>query len=260
MIVSPFSVANALALLSQAANGTTYDELTDALYMSSDRNLTANQFGNQLELIQNGAGESILSITNQIFLKKGQKWKRSFRKMAMNHFSSSIKGLNFADNDVAAETINQFVAEKTNRKINEIIRPDALGSDTRFVLINAVYFKGIWNRKFDKADTKADDFFINESKKVSVDYMNMINSQFNYAILDDLNATALELNYMNSNFSMIFLLPNKRDGLTEMETKLKDYDIQIIHDQFEVDDVDIQIPKFKIEFQVDLKDVLSEVI
>lgn len=260
MIVSPFSVASALALLSQAANGTTYDELTDALHMSSDKNLTANQFGDQLVSVQKGAGQSTLSITNQLFFNKGQKWRKSFRKMAVNQFASNVKPLNFADSEVAAEAINKIVSQKTNEKINEIIRADALSSTTRFVLINAVYFKGIWDRKFDKADTKPDDFYINDSEKVSTDFMQMMNSRFNYAVLDDLDATALEIKYLNCNFSMIFLLPNTRTGLTALESKLKDFDIQNIHDQFEEDEVDIQIPKFKIEFKVDLKEVLSQVI
>lgn len=64
-----------------------------------------------------------------------------------------------------------------------------------------------------------------------------------------LNATAVELEYANSNFSFVVVLPNKRTGLNELEKSLQTNDWKEISDQMRSQRVNVKIPKFKAEFE-----------
>jgi len=122
--------------------------------------------------------------------------------------------------------------------------------------VNAIYFKGNWEYQFNKERTSEGDFYVSETEKVPVDFMR-IKKHFNYGILEELDAQALEMKYANSNFSFVILLPNSRTGLSALESKLKDYDLSKISSQMFSQEVDVTIPKFKVEFEINLNDALK---
>lgn len=71
----------------------------------------------------------------------------------------------------------------------------------------------------------------------------------------------LELPYANEQLSMIVILPVDRSetGLSEMEKKLKEVDLTTMADSLRTVEVEVSLPKFKIETTIELKDVLTEV-
>lgn len=257
VIISPLSVASALALLAQGTEGNTFEELRKGLHLTGDKATTANQFAEYYGLLKKSVGQSTLSIANQIYVQIGHSINKNFEEVAVKKFFSGIDSLDFAKSDASAKTINQFVEEKTMEKIKDLIKPDMLSADTRVVLVNAIYFKGNWEYQFDKESTTEGDFYINESETVPVDFMH-IKKKFNYAILEDLDATALEMKYANSNFSFVIVLPNSRTGLSALEGKLKNYDLAEITNKMHKQEVEVTIPKFKVEFEINLNDVLKK--
>ena len=74
-----------------------------------------------------------------------------------------------------------------------------------------------------------------------------------------MDASPLELKYANSNISLVFVLPDSRTGLPALEAKLKDYDLGKIVKQLERERYDIKIPKFQIEYEIKLNNVLKNV-
>lgn len=258
MIISPFSVSNALVLLSQAASGSTFGELAKGMHLSDDKTVTANQFYDQYGLLQRGAGNTTLTIANQIYVQEGYSINKNFQEVAVQKFLSGIESVNFANKDETAKKINSFVEEKTNRRITDLIQSDSLSSDSRVILVNAIHFKGEWVEKFYEDSTKKGDFYISETETVPVDLM--YNEEWlNYAELPELDATALELKYANSNFSMVFVLPNGRTGLTTLESKLNSHGLRSIVEQLKDTKVEIWIPRFTIQYETKLNDVLKNV-
>jgi serpin B len=77
--------------------------------------------------------------------------------------------------------------------------------------------------------------------------------------LEDLQSTAVELPYKDSDISMLIILPNKKTGLKELESKLKTLDLNDISSKMYSTEVNVEIPKFKIEFEVELKEPLTKV-
>lgn len=251
-------MSSVLLLLSQGAGGNTFEELKKGLHLSLDKATTANQFHDYYELLEKSVGKATLSIANQLYVQQGYQIKQEFQEVAVKKFRSGIESLNFANSAPSAQTINKFVEEETKDKIKDLIKPAMLDSETRLVLVNAIYFKGDWEYQFDKERTTEGDFFISETDTSRVDFMR-IKKNFNYGVFDDLEATALEMKYANSNFSFVIVLPNSRTGLSALESKLKNYDLSKITSEMYSQEVDVMIPKFKVEFEINLNDVLKNV-
>lgn len=257
VIVSPLSVSIALALLSQGAGDDTYEQLRQTLHLSDNKLIVANQFHEHLETLEESAGDATLSIVNRIYVQNGHQLNKTFEEIAVSQFKSGVESLDFADSEKSAATINQFVEEKTIGKIKNLFEPSSFSSDTQSVLANAIYFKANWDRPFRTDFTSKLDFFNSESEKVQVDFMRK--DFLSLAHLEDLDATALALEYANSNMSSIIVMPDSRITLAELEAKLKSYDLGKIIENVEPSSYQVFVPKFKVEYEIDLNEVLKNV-
>lgn len=258
MIISPFSVSNALLLLSQATNGSTFDELKNGLHLSGDKAAIANQFYDHYGLLQQGAGNATLSIANQVYVQQDYSINKNFRQVAVEKFQSGIESVDFTKKDETAQKINRFVENKTNKRITNLIEPDSLSPDARVILVNAVHFKGEWKEKFYEDSTRNSSFYISETETVPIDLM--YNEEwYNYANLPELDATALEMEYNDSNFSAIFVLPNSRTGLSALEAKLNSENLNAITNKLNPHKIEVWIPRFTIEYETNLNNVLKNV-
>lgn len=257
MIISSFSVANVIAMLSLAADGNTYKQLKTGLQLK-DKNSTAAEFRAHHDLLKAGAGNATFSMVNQIYVQQGYKINKTLQALATKNFHAGIQSLNFTDKDTAAQTINRFVKENTNGRIENLIEPDMFTTDSRAILINAIYFKGDWLFKFD-ADLNENRTFYNLVKNgTDAEFMHMQQS-LNFGKIEDLDAKAIELEYAGSSFSMLFILPRERYGLPELEEQMKEYDLTKVLDQMDFLNAYLWLPKFKIEFSTHLNDALRNV-
>lgn len=87
----------------------------------------------------------------------------------------------------------------------------------------------------------------------------MKNSYFNYAKIDELDASAVELKYANSTFAFVIVLPNSRTGLPALEIKMKDYGLANVMSKMTKQKLDLRMPKFKVDYTIDLSDPLKHV-
>jgi serpin B len=195
---------------------------------------------------------------NKIYVMKNYSVKKSFNDVATKSFSSEAQTLDFSQSTQSAAEINGWVESKTNNKIKDLIKSDTLDSDTRMVLVNAIYFKGFWTYQFDPKNTFKAPFYLNEQDTVQVDFMK-VKKHFKYGHLQDLDATAIELPYKDSDITMLIILPNTRTGLSALEGKLNTIDLGEISSKMYSQEVNVEIPKFKIEFDIELNEPLTKV-
>lgn len=184
--------------------------------------------------------------------------KKSFNDVATKSFASEAQSLDFSNGAQSAATINSWVEGQTNNKIKDLIAPDSLDGDTRMVLVNAIYFKWFWTYQFDPKDTYKAPFYLNEQDSVQVDFMK-VKKHFKYGAIPNLDATAIELPYKDSDISMLIILPNSRTGLSALEGKLNTIDLGDLTKKMYSQEVNVEIPKFKIEFDIELNDPLTKV-
>lgn len=149
--------------------------------------------------------------------------------------------------------------EETHDKIKDFVKPQQITGATMSVLVNAIYFKGEWEKKFEKHLTRKRDFHSSDNDKMAVDFMHA-KDFFRACDLNDFDATALEIKYAASKYAFIIVLPKNRTGLTALETQMKNVDLDGLFDGF--DDpfkYDVIIPKFKVEFEINLNSALKNV-
>jgi serpin B len=256
VIISPVSIQSAVTLAMFGAEGDTKQEMLSGLKYpatySSDS--IANNFKAFTENVQKTNG---LKIANKIYVMKNYSVKKSFNDIATKSFASEAQTLDFSQNEESAAAINGWVEDNTNHKIKDLISSDSLDADTRMVLVNAIYFKGFWTHQFKPSDTYKAPFYLNEDQSVNVDFMK-VKKHFKYGRLQDLDATAIELPYKDSDISMLIILPNSRTGLSALEAKLNTIDLGELSTKMYSQEVNVEIPKFKIEFDITLNEPLKK--
>lgn len=156
IIISPLSVQTAMALLYVGAGGNkTIDVLQKGLNLGGlSQKQIANDFHAVLAPFQ---GSNDVQIANAIYVMQGFRIKPSYRNTVTQDFYSIIRALNFGNNKASANTINKWVEQETHDKIQNLISPESLSSNTRLVLVNAIYFNGTWENKF--TSTKESSFY-----------------------------------------------------------------------------------------------------
>ena len=258
-VLSPYSVGVALAFAAQGAAGTTERKLFDGLHLTGTKEQIADRFSESFAALTRGVGNSTLEIANKVYVQEGHQIKPAFADVAEKKFHSEAQSVNFGNNVQSAQTINQWVEEKTHDKIKDLISADSLSADSRVVLVNAIYFKGQWEHQFRKTSTQPGPFYTTaDGAPVDVQYMNQ-KEHFNYGAFEELQATGLQLKYQNSDISFLIVLPDKRDGLAALEQKLQNVDFGSLIGRMERQEVQVKIPKFKIESKFDLKEPLTKV-
>lgn len=197
-----------------------------------------------------------MDIANRVYIKEGYKINQKFNEIAKNSFYAGIENVNFNDAVASAQKINHWVEGITHDKIKDLIKPDSIDSLTRMILVNALYFKGAWQKRFEDYNTRDEDFFLTEKQPVKVRMMSTTES-FNYASNDELDCQFLELPYDGNQYAMTIVLPNKKDGLAALENRIEDV---LKPQQYRNERVHVKLPQFKIETTIKFNDILKKVI
>ena len=135
-----------------------------------------------------------------------------------------------------------------------MIPPGSIGDWTKLILVNAIYFKGDWDVKFDKSSTQKGDFHVSPTQTVQTDMMFARRTYGTLHSVKDLKgADALDMPYKGKRLSMIFLLPaidrystySSLEDLEEAMSKVTDLNSILRFGQ--KIDVEVRLPRFKLE-------------
>ncbi|XP_055356107.1 leukocyte elastase inhibitor A-like [Paramacrobiotus metropolitanus] len=204
----------------------------------------------------------VLNLANAIFVKQNAPLTEKYRNGAVNQLQSEVMTKDFQSNpEKARGEINTWVSDTTNGRIKDLLPSGAVSPDTVAVLANALYFKASWESslKFNPHDTKKRDFTLLNGQTVQVDTMSNFLHGLNYAEDADLDAKYIEYTYTNNQGAMLFILPNKKDGLRALEKKLTANVFGNLKKKVKSERVNLQIPKFKVEADLNLKSMLQKI-
>ena len=186
-----------------------------------------------------------LAVANRLFGAKGAVFKPDFLAVNAQQYGAPLEPLDFAKaTEPSRQTINQWVANKTNNKVLELIGAGQLLPDAKLVLVNAIYFRGDWALPFVKAFTAEAPFAIAPGKKASVAMMHRSGS-FGYFEKPG-QLQVLELPYSGGELSMIVLLPAKQEPLAKLETSLSVENLTAWRGGLQPEEVKVSLPKFKV--------------
>ena len=254
---SPFSVSSALAMVYAGARGNTKTQMETSLKLSSVNGNVHGGFRQLFTAFNDHTNKYKLSVANALFGRKEYPFQQAYINLVGHNYFSLVKSLDFVSKPEPSRLyINQWVASHTNQKIKNLFAKGTISPLTALVLVNAIYFKGLWKLPFEKKSTKTDTFFLSASNTRKTRMMN-VEEQFNYAEVSNLNCKILELPYTGDEISMYILLPNTNNGLTALESQLTFAGLNAAIASMYKHLVGVHIPKFKMTFQVNLKGILK---
>jgi serpin B len=262
LCVSPYSIESALAMAFAGADGETRTEMARVLHFPNDGNAVPASFAALQHSLEEttrktaeiaeeskrfgGPSEPItFSIANRLFAQKGYDFRQSFLALVKQNFGAAFEPLDFIhDSSGATQHINKWVADQTHDRIRDLIPAGSLNEMTRLVLTNAIYLKAPWADPFSDASTGPEPFHVRGGEPVNVPMMRERNENFGYAKHDGF--TAVSLPYSGADLQFLVLLPDDVNGLRALESKLT---AEMLAEcaKLERRDVDLHLPKFKIE-------------
>ncbi|KAL0840633.1 hypothetical protein ABMA28_015832 [Loxostege sticticalis] len=158
-----------------------------------------------------------LSIFSTLYISQSQQLRRKFIKTTMSVFKSTCEKLDFTRPAESASVINRKVSEATNGKITKIIGAGDISPSTSLILVNAIYFSGLWKKPF--KDVSVGDFHSPTGvRKVP---MMKRKGEYNYVRSETLRAQIIEIPYKGNKASFVIVLPFAQNGLTLLLRQLK---------------------------------------
>ncbi|XP_030374043.1 serine protease inhibitor 42Dd-like [Scaptodrosophila lebanonensis] len=257
VIVSPFSVREALAQVYVGVKGNAADELHRELHLTGHSKREAVEEFRRFHEISSPGGGATLKIANRIFVAHRFPLLPKYKDLVRKSFRTRTENINFEKKELAASRINKWISRRTENFIKDIVQAESLDDDLKLMVINAIYFHGKWKTPFNPENTRKNNFFIPGEGAVKVD---MMHSHLNllHGRIDALDANAVELPYINSNISMMVILPNRLNGLPEVEKLLHEVNLITLTYGFRKWNIDLALPKFKFEFELNLNQPLKD--
>ncbi|CAJ0599071.1 unnamed protein product [Cylicocyclus nassatus] len=253
MVVSPVSVIFALAMVQLGARNRTKLQINKVIANEATDNAIVSFYSDLFKNITNSPGAQA-RITNGFFMNKTFSIRKDYARMIAQKFGALIEAYDFRQAANTAKIIDNFVSQKTDGKIENFIKSDAVeGADA--LIVNAIYFKADWHYTFNKNFTREALFYHSADDKGKVNYMNEYRKNRMYA--ENEVVQVLSLPYKDTSYSFNIFLPKKRFGIDELRTKLDGATIQNLLSRLKSTHLDqISIPKMKLEKDYDLKKAL----
>jgi serpin B len=257
LFYSPFSISTALAMTYAGARTDTQTQMANAMHFSANQDQLHSAFAllrQKLEASVAG-GQIQLNVANSLWPGKGYRLLKAFLSLAQKSYEVKITPVDFNEEEAARNTINDWVEERTQHRIKDLIAPDVLDAATRLVLVNAIYFKGDWAFPFDGSLTTQAPFFLADpGGTVQMPMMRRMHS-FRYA--EDEGLQMLELPYAGQELSMLVLLPREIKGLTGLEGSLDNENLAKWIGSLAATEVEVSLPRFELAFPFRLDEALK---
>lgn len=252
-MISPLSISLALTMTYNGAAGETKSEMEKTMKLHGLTTEEINAAHRALVNALRSADPSVqLEIANAIYYDQMLRVREEFVTVNKQYYDAEVTALNFAD-QASLLTINGWVSEKTRGKIPTIL--EHLDSDLVMMLLNAVYFNGIWKTPFDEEGTHLRPFRYGNGTTGEVETMSM-EGALEYTTNDLFSA--VHFPYGKEGFRMTVILPHENRSTGEV-IKAMDRDAWRTWMQgFRMEEnVEVSLPRFKFDWKMTLNDLLS---
>jgi serpin B len=262
LFYSPYSISVALALAYAGARGETAQQMADAMhYTLSQERLHAafNALDQALASRGEGAmgkdGQAFqLHVANAIWGQQDYSFLDAYLDVLALNYGAGLRLVDFVKApEEARVTINDWVSEQTENKIDDLIPAGAIDALTRLVLTNAIYFNAAWAKPFDEKQTEDGSFRLLDGSQVTVPMMKQVES-LGYAM--GKGYQAVELPYDGNELSMVILVPDEGQ-FGAFEDALDAGRLEAIVQDLRYVQVALSMPKFEIESSLSLADALT---
>jgi serpin B len=262
LFYSPYSISEALAMTYGGASGSTATQMASALQFLLSQSQLHPAFNNLDQILatrgqgaQGTDGKGFrLNVVNAIWGQKDFSFKSEYLDLLAQNYGAGLRVLDFIKSpEPSRETINQWVSDQTEGKIQNLLPSGSINDATRLVLTNAIYFNAAWAYQFHKESTVTGTFNLLNGTGVSAQMMKQSKS-LNYA--SGSGYQAVELPYDGNQLAMDIILPDASQYKT-FEAALNYQQVNNIIRNLKYSEVDLSMPKFNFQSQFGLKQTLS---
>ncbi|XP_029687837.1 leukocyte elastase inhibitor-like [Takifugu rubripes] len=279
---SPFSISSALAMVLLGAQGAVttrlhrcqryttqtlqlWTKLSAAIQSLKTKGLEDDvhvSFSQLLNELHKENAPYALSVANRLYGEQSYQFVEDFLGSTKKHYRAELESVDFrAAAETSRSNINSWVEKQTEGKIKDLLAKGIVTGDTRLVLVNAIYFKGNWDKQFKEKATRDATFHISKNSSKPVKMMHQ-SSKFPFTFIPEATCQVLELPYVGKELSMLIFLPKQIEdsttGLEKLE-KLLTYDNFMEWtrpDTMDVVEVQVGLPRFKMEEKCNMKNIL----
>lgn len=254
VFLSPLSASLALGMTMNGARGETFDAMRSTLAFGNLTQAEINaSYRSLIDLLRQLDPRVQMQIANSIWYRNTYPFHTAFFDTTRTYFDAEVAGLDF-DDPGSVRKVNEWVDRATSGKIDEIlerIRPEDV-----MYLVNAIYFKGSWTKRFDPADTR-DAPFYDAAGTRSTGTVKMMQRAGPLRYYRGAGFEAADLPYGNGAFSMTVLLPERGGDAGATLQSLDAARWSQVVDGLAEASMGIALPKFRVEYEHGLNDVLT---
>ncbi|XP_006890345.1 PREDICTED: glia-derived nexin [Elephantulus edwardii] len=259
VVISPHGIASVLGMLQLGADGKTKKQLTTVMRYGVNR--VSKVLKKINKAIVSKKNKDVVTVANGVFVKNGFKMEEPFVTKNKDVFQCEVRNMSFENPASACDSINLWVKNETRGMIDNLISRDLLSNPlTRLVLVNAIYFKGLWKLCFQPENTKKRGFVASDGKSYLVPMLAQL-SLFRCGSTSTPNGlwyNFIELPYHGESINMLIALPTESATplsaiIPHISTKTIDSWMSLMVPKR----VQVVLPKFTASVQTDLKEPLK---
>lgn len=263
ILFSPLSIALAMGVMELGAQGSTLKEIRHSMGYESLKSGEEFSFLRDFSsMVSAEEGQYVMKIANSLFVQNGFHINEEFLQMMKMYFNAEVNHVDFSENVAVANYINKWVENYTNSLLKDLVSPGDFDAVTHLALINAVYFKGNWKSQFRPENTRTFSFTKDDESEVQIPMMYQ-QGEFYYGEFSDGSNEAggiyqvLEIPYEGDEVSMMLVLSRQEVPLATLEPLLKPQLIEEWANSVKKQKVEVYLPRFTVEQEIDLKDILK---
>lgn len=262
IFLSPLSISTAFAMTKLGACNDTLKQLMEVFRFDTISEKTSDQihfFFAKLNcrLFRKANKSSNLVSANRLFGDKSLTFNETYQDISELVYGAKLQPLDFKENaEQARVTINSWIANRTEGRITDVIPSEAINELTVLVLVNTIYFKGLWKSKFSPENTRKEKFYKadRESCPVSMMYQE---GKFRYRRVAE-GTQVLELPFKGDDITMVLVLPGQDKSLAKVEQELSPELLQEWLEALTETLLVVHMPRFRIEDGFSLKEQLQD--
>ncbi|XP_055861434.1 serpin B4-like [Biomphalaria glabrata] len=258
IVYSPYSIHSLLTMTSLGARGDTAAEMKNVLSITSLGESVHSLYRETIQQLNSQTDVQLLT-GNAIFINPSYPIVPEFIQETANEYFALTDHFEFSANEGPEKTINDYVEVKTGHMVKDVLEPDTIDNYTVMLLVNTLFFNGTWNSPFNETETRKQDFQTPGGAVKQVDMMSGYQIETNIKTDDVNKVDVAEIAFKGKRFALYIALPQEVDGITDLEILLqKAGKVDELFTDLKTENVEMAIPKFKIETKIELDDFLID--
>ena len=259
LVYSPYSLYTAMAMVYAGTGQSTADEFQQVMHYPANTEAFHKTTGEVSATLQQTKHPDMeVRIANGLWIQESMEVEPSFMTILKEEYKASSERFDFRrekQREEARIRINNWTAEQTKEKINEIIPEGTLQPNTRLILTNALYFKGQWLNTFNEKRTSKGVFFREDGTETEADYMT---GNITARYLETSQMQALGLPYAESRFIFWAFLPKENLSVTRLLDAIRENNLDTLLNLSNTKPVEVELPAFTIKDAINAKKILKE--